>query len=150
MLNNLAFLDELLRGDDVSGVVVVLGIVGKQDPEAVADGEPVGDKENLIGESAVAGAGKFIEDLPGNEHRHDDRLAAAGGHFEGDAIQVWVVCGGRVAQIVVDPGIAEARGDFGEIDGGFEGFDLAEEKFALALCVVPVGEEASGSGCDPR
>ena len=49
-------------------------------------------------------------------------------------------------------GVGEAgrvlRGDLGEPDGGFGGFDLAEEEAALARGVAPVLEQAGGDGRD--
>ena len=54
---------------------------------------------------------------------------------------------GRVvglAERVLDPGVAVFLGDLGDVDGGFEGFDLAEEEFSLAVGIGPVRKQAGG------
>ncbi len=51
---------------------------------------------------------------------------------------------------VLDPGIAVFLGDLGDVDGGFEGFDLAEEELLLAVGIGPVVEQAArSSGVTP-
>ena len=50
--------------------------------------------------------------------------------------------------VVLDPGVAVLLGDFGDVDGGFEGFDLAEEELLLAVGVGPVLEQARGGRRD--
>ena len=49
-----------------------------------------------------------------------------------------------VAQRVLDPGVAVLPGDLGDVDGGFERFDLAEEELLLAVGIGPVVEQARG------
>jgi len=131
-------------GDEVELAVVVVGIVGEQDAEAVADGNAGGDDEERVGEAVVLRVGQLVEGVPGDEHGHDDGLAAAGGHFEGHAEEEWVGIVVGAAEVVFDPGVAVLAGDLGEVDGGFESLDLAEEEAALAGRVGPVGEEAAG------
>ena len=65
--------------------------------------------------------------MPGDEHGHDDSLAGAGGHLERRARQAGVRCVVRLANRVFYPGIAVFLSHLGNVDGGFEGFVLAEE-----------------------
>ncbi len=94
----------------------------------------------------VLRVGELVERLPGDEHGHDDGLAGAGRHLEGDARQAGVEVGVRLAQLVLDPGVAVAGGDLGEVDGGLERLDLAEEQLPLAVGVGPV-VAAAGRSC---
>ena len=58
---------------------------------------------------------------------------------------------GRVvgfAEVVLDPGVAELLGDLGDVDGRFEGLDLAEEELLLAVGIGPVFEQAGGGRRD--
>ena len=81
---------------------------------------------------ASCGSGELVERLPGDEHRHDDGLAGAGRHLEGDARQAGVRRVVRLAQVVLDPGVAVLPRDLGEVDGRLEGLDLAEEERLVA------------------
>ena len=71
-------------------------------------------------------------------------LPRAGGHLEGDARQSRVRRVVGLAERVLDPGIAVLLGDLGDVDGGFEGLDLAEEELLLAVGIGPVVEQACG------
>ena len=53
-----------------------------------------------------------------------------------------------LAERVLDPGVAVLLGDLGEVDGGFQGLDLAEEELLLAVGVGPVGEQPGGGRRD--
>ncbi len=70
--------------------------------------------------------------------------------FDGDAEEAGVAGGVGFFEIVFDPGVGGFGGDFGKVDGGFEGFDLAEEEGAGAGGGVPVGEELASDGGDAR
>ena len=48
----------------------------------------------------------------------------------------------RLAELVLDPGVAVLPSDLGDVDGGFEGLDLAEEQLLLAFGIGPVLEQA--------
>jgi hypothetical protein len=86
--------------------------------------------------------------LPGDEHAHDDGFTGAGSHFDGDAEEAGVAGGVGFLEIVFDPGVDGFGGDFGEVDGGFEGFDLAEEEGTGAVGVCPMGEELASDWGD--
>ena len=135
-----------LGRDDVALAVVVLRVVGQQHAQPVADGDAGRDDQEGVGEAGVLRVGELVERVPGDEHGHDDGLAGAGGHLEGRARQAGVRGVVRLAERVLDPGIAVLLGDLGDVDGGFEGFDLAEEELLLAVGVGPVGEQAGGGG----
>jgi len=53
----------------------------------------------------------------------------------------WLV---GLLELPENPCAVLAVGDFGEVDGGFQSFDLAEEEAALAVGVGPVFEELAG------
>ncbi len=48
--------------------------------------------------------------------------------------------------VVLDPGVAVLLGDLGDVDGGLEGFDLAEEQLLLAVGVVSSIASKPGGG----
>ncbi len=96
-----------------------------------------GDDQHILRVARVLWIGDFVEHLPGDEHGHDDGLAAAGGHLAAQAVEGAAVAGH------VDAGLA-GRGRFGQPDERFDGFELAEEEAQLALLwVVPVGQQAA-------
>ena len=103
---------------------------------------PGRDDEERVGEAGVLRVGELVERLPGDEHGHDDRLAGAGRHLERDAGQAGVRRVVGLAELVLDPGVAVLLGDLGDVDGGFQGLDLAEEELRLAVGVGPVFEQA--------
>src|SRR5271167_3655581 len=119
---------------------IVVVRTGNQNQEAVLYREAGGDDKDVFGESFVLRIADFVEDLPGDEHGHDDGFAGAGGHLGAEA--------GKVAAIAWDVDTSSFRGrGFGQPDEGFDGFELAEEEavvFAL-LGVTPMFEEASGN-----
>ena len=107
--------------------------------------------EEAAGEGLAGGAADGIEGLPGDEHGDDGGLAGAGGELQGDAEKLGVgVLVGRFEVIEKFPAaLALMRGDFGEPDGSFDGFDLAEEGANAGKRVVsPVLEQAGRFGCD--
>jgi len=77
---------------------------------------------------------------------HHDRLPGASGHLEGRAWQIGVRGIIRIAYRVLNPGIAVFLSDLGDVDGGFEGFVLAEEELLLAAAIGPVADQPSGGG----
>ena len=81
--------------------------------------------------------------MPGDDHGHDNGLAGACRHLERNAVQQGIGSGVGCAKVFANPGVA-AVGKFGEVDGGFEGFDLAEEEAALAVGTLPVFEQGAG------
>ncbi len=65
-------------------------VVGQQHAQPVADGDAGRDDQEGVGEARVLRVGELVQRLPGDQHRHDDRLAAAGRHLERDAGQARV------------------------------------------------------------
>lgn len=47
--------------DEVAKPVVVLGVVGQEDAEPVADGDPRGDDQERIGEPGILGIRELVE-----------------------------------------------------------------------------------------
>ena len=121
--------------------IVIVRVVGHQDAQTVADGDAGRDYEESIGEAGILRIGQFVQGLPRDEHRHDDRLAAARRHFASDAIKERVGVGVRRVECVFNPGVALLLRHLGQIDESFEGFDLAEEKAALTVGTGPVLEK---------
>ncbi len=70
-----AKLPDQVGRDQVAEPVVVLGVVGPEDPQSVADGDSRRDDEERIGEPAILRVGDLVQSVPGDEHGHDDRLA---------------------------------------------------------------------------
>ena len=68
-------------------------------------------------------------------------LPDAGRHLERERGRAGVRRVVGLADVVLDPGVAELLGDFGEVDERFQGLDLAEEQLALAVGVGPVSEQ---------
>jgi hypothetical protein len=134
-------LGQLLARDHIHLAVVVLGVVGQQHAQAVANGDARGHDEEGVAEAGILRVGQLVERLPGDEHGHNDRLAQADRHLEGDAEEVGVGGGVGFAQLVLDPGVAYLGGDLGEVDGRLQGLHLAEEEPALTLGTGPVVKE---------
>jgi len=135
-------LRQLVGGHQVALAVVVARVLWEQHAEPVADRDARGHHEEGVGESVVLRVGQLVERVPGDEHGHDDRLAAAGGHFEGDAEQERVVLVVGLPDRAFDPGVAASLGGLREVDGRLQGLDLAEEQLAVAVRVGPILQEA--------
>jgi hypothetical protein len=130
-----------VRREDVEGPVIVGRIAGQEHAKTVANGDARGDNHERIAEACVLPVLEFVQGLPGDKHRHDDRLAAARGHLDGHARESPVVLGVSFGEGILDRGVAIFRGDFGDVDGGLDCLTLAEEQPPLALRIVPVIEE---------
>ncbi len=88
--------------------VIVVGIVGQQHPQPVADGDAGRDDQEGIRKAGILRIGHLVQSMPGDQHRHHQRLAAAGGHLEGNAIQQGIGVFVCPAQLILDPGVAIA------------------------------------------
>jgi hypothetical protein len=88
--------------------------------------------------------------VPGDEHRHDERLARPRRHLERDALEARVLRLVRFAEPVLDPRVAVPRRDLAEVDRGLECFDLAEEEPSLAVGRPPVVEQPARNRRDAR
>ena len=139
-----AQLGEQIGRHQVVQAVVVVGVGGQQDTQPVADGDAGGADQEGVRETGVLRVGQLIERLPGDQHGDHQGFAAAGGHFDSDAIQQRVGGLGGVAQGVFDPGIPIFTGYFGQVNSGFQGFDLAKEQAVFALRVGPVFQKSPG------
>ncbi len=143
--------EEIGRDESAGGIEVAVRLIGMEYLEAVLDGEAGGDDEEAAGEGFAPGMADGVDGLPGDEHGHDGGFAGSGGEFEGEAEKFGI-------RFLIDlfemgfegfGGFAEFGGDFEEPDGGFDGFDLAEEGAdASEVVAAPVLEEAGGFGRD--
>ena len=82
-----AELPDQVGRDQVAQPVIVLGVVGQEHPQPVADGDARGDDEERVGEPAVFRVGDLVQGVPGDQHGHDDRLARAGRHLHRDPVE---------------------------------------------------------------
>ena len=121
-----------LGGDEVEFAVVVRRLRGEQHAQPVADGDARRDDEEGVGEAGVLGVAPLVERLPGDDHRHDDRLARPRRHLARQAEEVGPGGRGGVAQGLVNPGLSVLRllGHLGDEDQCLERLDLAEEQSA--------------------
>jgi len=127
--------------------VVVVRVIRQKDTEAVTDGDPGGHHQERVRKPPVLTVGQPVEGLPRDEHGHEDRLAAARSHLEGDAIEPGVGFLVGLANLVLDPGVPGFSSDLRQIDGGLHCLDLAEEQLVLTVRVSPVFEQPTcGSG----
>ena len=107
--------------------------------------------EKAARESAAAGLADRVDRLPGNDHRHDGGLAGAGGELQGQTHQLRVRAVVGIGEVFQKPlaGLPQLRGDLGQPNGGFHGFDLTKERPNIAeLVMTPVLEETLGIGRD--
>jgi predicted RNase H-like nuclease len=69
--------------------VVVVGIVGLQDPQTIFDRESWGDDDKEPSREGLAGrAANRIEGLPCDQHRHDSRLTGSGCALQRKPVQL--------------------------------------------------------------
>ena len=123
--------------------VVVVWVTGQEHAEAVSDGDARRDDQEGVGEARILRIGELVERLPGDQHRHDDGLAGAGRHLEGDAIERRAGVLGGPLEVVLQPGVAVLPGHLGEVDRRLERLDLAEEEASLPALVRPVVQQAA-------
>ena len=67
-----------------SGVVAV-GIIRLQNAQPVANRQARRDHQKAASEMCTARSADGIDSLPGDDHRHDGRLARAGRQFQSEA-----------------------------------------------------------------
>ena len=141
---------EHVAGHQFAAGVVAVRIVRLEDAQAVLDREARRDDQEAAGEVLAAGPAHGVDRLPGDEHRHDGRLAGAGGELQREAHQfgVGVVVGvGQVFEEALAGLATSARPRSARCR--LDGFDLAEERAdAAELVVAPVLEQARGLGRD--
>ena len=126
-------------GHQFSARVVAVGIVGLEDAQAVANGDPRRDHEKAAGEARTVRAAHRVHRLPRNEHGHHGGLAGTGGELQGQTREAGVglfAC--RLDPIEeASPLVAELRRHFREPDSRLHGLDLAEEGADTAEGMVP-------------
>ena len=116
--------------DQLAACVVAVGVVRLEDAQAVLDREPGRDDEEAAREALALRAADGVDRLPGDEHRHDGRLAGAGGELQREAQQLRVGVVVRVREVLEEPlaALAGVRRDLGQPDGRLDRLDLAEER----------------------
>ena len=78
----------ILRGHEIElGVVVITPAVRPEDLEALLDRQIRAADEHGVGKAVIARHPGAVAEGPGDEHRHDDGLAAAGGHLAAKSCQ---------------------------------------------------------------
>src|SRR5579862_4757190 len=88
-----------------------------------------------------------VDRLPGDNHRHNCRLASAGGELESDTREVGVGRKVGVVDPVEDTLITRPlmTRHFGEPDQRFNGFNLAEERaYAAEWIAAPMLQQPRG------
>jgi hypothetical protein len=95
----------------------------------------------------AAGMSHRVDGLPGDQHRHDRRLAGAGGELQRDAqqLRVRLLVGATDVRPDLGAGRPAVGGDLGEPDRRLDRFDLAKERLeVIELMMPPVLEEPGG------
>ena len=77
----LAQLVEQRGGNNAKRLVVVLRVGRVEDRQAALDRQPRRDDQDVCGKSGILRMGGLIQDVPGNDHAHDNGLAGAGRHL---------------------------------------------------------------------
>jgi len=120
-------LGQHFRRDDFTRVVVIARLAGLKDAQPVLDGDARRDDQKTTAE-VLALLARGVDRLPGDEHRHDRRLAAARRHLhrqpEQRRVGFFVVLRDLIEQA---PCRRPARRDLGQPDHRFDRLDLAEE-----------------------
>ena len=126
---------------DAERLVVALRVRGFEHRQAAPDGEAGRDDQHVPGEAAVPRMGDLVQDVPGEDHRHDHGLAGPRRHLGAHPLEAAPVGGNLDA----DP---LRGGRLAQPDQGFDRFELAEEEAPglELLRVVPVPEQAPGDG----
>ena len=121
-------------GHEVALAVVVVVPLGVQHAEPVADRDARRDHQEPLGEPGVLRRHDLVDRLPGDQHRHHDRLAGAGRHLQRDARQPVVVESVLRLEPPAVVGRAVAAGDLGEEDRRLGRLALAEQHRLVAVC----------------
>ena len=80
-------------GDDPKLVVVMLLMRRLQDGQSAPHGEAGRHDEDVLGEARVRRVGGLVQQVPRDDHRHDDSLAGAGRHLGAEAIELAPIAG---------------------------------------------------------
>jgi hypothetical protein len=123
-----------------AGFVVVVLLARQQYAKPIADGDARSDDQESAGE-VLGVLAASIHRLPGDQHRHHGRLAAARRHLHGEPKQRLV---GGLLIVVANPiqqrlRFGVLRRDLGQPNDGFDRLDLAKEGLrAIELMVAPI------------
>ena len=119
-------------------LVIAVGVVGLQYPQAVLDGQAGSTDQETAREILARRSAHRIDRLPGNQHRHHRRLARTGGELQRQAHQFRVGVLVRRRQVFKDAFAVFGLGrHLGEPDRGFHRFYLTEEGTDFVERVMP-------------
>jgi hypothetical protein len=108
--------------------IVIVQIVGQQDPEAILDRDSWCHHKESFGEGLAAGTPHGVDRLPGDQHRHDGRLTRAGRELQREPQQLGIGFTARGLEIVQQPfAVTGVRRHLGQPDRRLHRLDLAEE-----------------------
>ena len=133
---------EQVRGYDAEFFVVIFSGRRIQYGQTAFHRKTGRDDQNIFRKMRILGISDLVQDIPGNDHRHDNGLTRAGRHFRAQPPERSAI--GR--NLHADP---IGSGRFGEPYQRFDCFQLAEEKppgFKF-LRVLPVFQQPF---CDSR
>ena len=168
-LGKLNFFSEfecVIIGDDNAGLLKVLkhigrhkfpagiiriGVVGFENPQSVTDGDARRDNEKTLGESFSERISDGIQCLPCNEHGHDGGFSCTGGQFQGETREPGIGFFTTFLQVlqIFFLGLFVLRSHFGEPDGRFHSFYLAEERADAAKRMrAPMSKQTGCFRCD--
>ncbi len=140
-----------VRRHQAAPTVVVVRVVRLEHAQPVADRDSRCHDQEAAREVRAVRPSHGVDRLPGDQHRHDHRLAGAGGELEREARQVTVL---RVdflqtLQESAAAGVPPLRCDLGQPNRGLHRFHLAEKGSDVRPAPVsaPVLQQASGLWC---
>ena len=110
---------EHVGGNKLRLDVVVVGVVGLKHPQAVLDRDARGDNEKAACELLALRSPDGVDGLPGDQHRHQGRLAGACGELQRRTRELGVRVAVRGGEVVEDSlrALAGVGSDLGEPDG---------------------------------
>ena len=94
---------EHVAGHQLAARVVAVRVVRLEHAQAVLDREPGRDDEEAAREALALRPAHGVDRLPGDQHRHDGRLARAGGELQREPHQLRVGVVVRVRQVLEEP-----------------------------------------------
>jgi hypothetical protein len=141
---------EHVAGDQLAALVVAVGVIGRHHAQPVAN-RAGRDDEEAAREGLAVRVADGVDRLPGNQHRHDRRLAGAGRQFQRETQQFRVGLLVRPLDVLpefVTP-LAHLGRNFDKPDDRLDSLNLTEERTdAMERMVPPVPEQARRLGRD--
>ena len=130
---------EHVPGDKLPAPVVAVRVVGLKHTQSVLDSDAGSHHQEAAGEPSTVGAPDGVDRLPGDNHRHNGRLAGAGGQLQCQARQFRVGRHARVGQTIEEilPGLARSGSNLRQPNQRLDRFDLAEEWPYPAEFMIP-------------